>query len=187
MNIVLLDFPDSFETERLLIRAPRKGDGQSIYEAVKESLPELQQWMEWAQQVESVEEYEIRTRQAAASYHLHQNMNLRLHRKADDELVGVCGVHLKAVEVPSYEIGYWIRTSYSGKGYITEAVNAITQLVFEHLHANRIEIHCDADNKRSASVAERCHYNLEARLRHHRRNRQGQLSDTLIYVRFPEA
>lgn len=35
MNPILLDFPDSFETERLLIRAPRAGDGKAVYDAIK--------------------------------------------------------------------------------------------------------------------------------------------------------
>lgn len=182
MNAVLLDFPESFETERLLIRAPRPGDGLPTYEAVLESLQQLQQWMAWAQHMDTAEAHEIRVRRAIGNFYLRTDMRLSLHRKTDNFLVGMCGVHLRDSDVPSYEIGYWVRTSCQGQGYITEAVQAITRLTFDKLAAQRIEIHCDADNQRSASVAERCGYTLEARLRHHRRNMQGALADTLIYV-----
>jgi ribosomal-protein-serine acetyltransferase len=35
---ILRDFADSFETERLLIRSPKPGDGSEVYVAVTESL-----------------------------------------------------------------------------------------------------------------------------------------------------
>lgn len=33
---ILLDLPESFETERLIIRAPKVGDGQALNEAIEE-------------------------------------------------------------------------------------------------------------------------------------------------------
>ncbi|HEV2744243.1 MAG TPA: hypothetical protein VGV91_13895, partial [Rubrobacter sp.] len=41
------DFPDAFETERLLIRSPMPGDGPELYAAVRESMEELLPWMPW--------------------------------------------------------------------------------------------------------------------------------------------
>jgi RimJ/RimL family protein N-acetyltransferase len=69
---------------------------------------------------------------------------------------------------------------------MTEAVNGITAFAFHYLRAQRIEIRCDARNTRSAAVAERAGYTLEARFHHHMRAVDGTLRDTLIYVRFPE-
>ncbi|MEO8812475.1 MAG: hypothetical protein ABI376_06150 [Caulobacteraceae bacterium] len=44
MEPLLLDLPDWIETGRLVIRPPRAGDGQSLFEAVAESLTELRKW-----------------------------------------------------------------------------------------------------------------------------------------------
>ena len=41
MQPILTDFPDHLETERLLLRAPRAGDGQNVYEATLETLENL--------------------------------------------------------------------------------------------------------------------------------------------------
>ena len=41
MNPLLLDIPEAFETNRLLIRCPQSGDGQVINRAIVESLPRL--------------------------------------------------------------------------------------------------------------------------------------------------
>lgn len=62
-NPVLLDIPDEFETERLLVRAPRPGDGAATNASVLETLDDLRRFpasMPWAmedQPVEKTEEY----------------------------------------------------------------------------------------------------------------------------------
>lgn len=184
VNPLLLDFPDQFETERLLIRAPRAGDGPAGNEAIRDSIAELRAWMPWAQSVPDVEETEAVYRRAAATWLTRDNLPLVLLRRSDGLFVGGSGLHNLDWSVPCMEIGYWLRTSLVGQGYMTEAVRAISTFAFTHLHALRIEIRCDARNRRSAAVAERSGYDLEARLHHQARDVQGGLRDTLIYVRF---
>jgi Acetyltransferase (GNAT) domain len=46
---ILMDFPESFETERLLIRSPLPGDGPELHAAVRESIEELDAVAEGAQ------------------------------------------------------------------------------------------------------------------------------------------
>ena len=41
MEALLLDFPESFESDRLTIRAPRAGDGTEIHAAVCETFDDL--------------------------------------------------------------------------------------------------------------------------------------------------
>jgi ribosomal-protein-serine acetyltransferase len=41
-----MDFPESFETERHLIRSPLPGDGPELYAAIRESIEELAPWMQ---------------------------------------------------------------------------------------------------------------------------------------------
>ncbi|MBN1678892.1 MAG: GNAT family N-acetyltransferase [Anaerolineae bacterium] len=182
---ILISLPDQIESERLIIRPPRAGDGDEVNAAIHESMPELRPWMPWAQVTPTPEETEIVMRQKAAEWLLREDLMLTLWRKDDGVFVGGSGLHRIDWSVPRVEIGYWVRTSLSGCGYITEAVNAITRFALESLDAQRIEIRCDARNIRSAAVAERAGYTLEARLHHDRRDVDGALCDTLIYVMFP--
>ena len=69
-----------------------------------------------------------------------------------------------------------------GQGYVTEVTKALTNMAFEDLSANRLEIRCDSRNEKSAKVAERAGYRLEATLRSDDRANDGSLRDTLIYV-----
>jgi RimJ/RimL family protein N-acetyltransferase len=182
---VLLDFPDQIETERLIIRAPRPGDGPAINEAVCASLEHLRPWMPWAQHVPTLEESEATVRQGAARWITREDLWMMIIRKADGLWLGGSGLHRIRWDVPRFEIGYWIRPEAEGQGYVSEAVRAITSFAFGTLHAERVEIHCEAANTRSAAVAQRCGYTLEGRLRSHSRNNQGELVDDLIFSMLP--
>lgn len=178
---ILREFPDQFATERLIVRAPRRGDGVAVYEAIEESLAELRPWMPWAWETPHPERSEEFARRAAARFALREDLPLLIFRKADHAFVGGTGLHRIYWDIPSFEIGYWQRTSMGGQGYITEAVKGLTRFMFDVLEAQRGEIHCDSQNGRSAAVAKRADYVQEAHLRNHRRNTSGELSDTLIF------
>ncbi|MEP7293365.1 MAG: GNAT family protein [Chloroflexota bacterium] len=175
--------PEQFETERLLIRAPQPGDGRAVNDAVRESINELRPWMPWAQAVPSLAESETYARESALRFRNHEDLPLLLFRKSDGLYLGGSGMHNIAWDVPRFEIGYWLRTSLTGQGYMTEAANGVAGLAFGTLNAARIEIRCDARNEKSAAVALRCGFTLEARLKQESRAPDGSLRDTLIFVR----
>jgi RimJ/RimL family protein N-acetyltransferase len=84
-------------------------------------------------------------------------------------------------------VGYWVRTSRSGNGFIYEAVTAMTAYAFRQLRAVRVELVTDEDNSASRKVAERCQFRLEGILHHERRAPDGTLVNTCIYARLPPA
>ncbi len=174
--------PDHFETERLLIRAPLPGDGRAINDAIRESIDELRPWMPWAKEVPSVAESETFAREAALRFRNREELPLLIFRKSDGQYLGGSGMHNIAWDVPRFEIGYWLRTSATGQGYMTETVGGVAGMAFETLNAVRVEIRCDSDNAKSAAVARRCGFTLEATLRRESRTPDGRLRDTLIFA-----
>lgn len=181
---ILLDIPDAFESERLLLRAPQVGDGEAINRAVVESLEELRPWMPWATEAPSLADSEEVVRRAAVKYLAREDFMLLLWDKATGELVGASGMHRIDWEIPAVEIGYWVRTSMSGHGYITEAVNAITHFAFATLGAHRVEIRCDERNTRSAAVARRAGFTLEGILHNEARDHISlKLRNTMVFAK----
>lgn len=164
-ELLLLEFPEQFETERLIIRAPQWGDGAAVNEAIRESINELRQWMPWALTTPTVEETEANIRRARLQFLERTDMRLHLYDKESGELLGCSGLHRINWKIRSFEIGYWLRTSQTGRGWMTEAVHGITRFASRQLQANRIEIRCDSRNERSRRVAERCGFTLEGILR----------------------
>jgi RimJ/RimL family protein N-acetyltransferase len=180
---ILVDFPESFETERLLVRSPLPGDGPEVYAAVRESIGELSPWMAWPKEHRTVDDSEASARRARVAFQARSELRLHLYLLGTGTLVGIAGLQDIDWAVPKFEIGYWCRTGYTGHGYITEAVLAITSLAIDALNAGRVEIRCDPRNHKSASVAERAGFQLEATLHNNERGTDGTLRDTLVFSR----
>jgi RimJ/RimL family protein N-acetyltransferase len=164
INPILLDIPDSFETDRLLIRVPRPGDGPALNEAVLETIDDLRPWMPWAAEPPPVEKSEENSRRAYAQFITREDITLRLVHKETGLILGSSALHPRDWSLPRFEIGYWCRKRFQGRGYVTEAVRAILRFGFKTLHAKRIQCCCDSLNSRSLRVAERAGFRREAEL-----------------------
>jgi RimJ/RimL family protein N-acetyltransferase len=178
---ILIDLPAELQTERLILRAPRAGDGPAINRAIVESFAELKEWLPWAQTLPSVDDSEQFARESHAKYVRREDLPMIFLRAADGEFLGGSGLHRIEWSVPRFEIGYWCRTSCVGHGYVAEAVVALTRLAFTSLNARRVEIRCDERNLRSRRVAERVGFELEGRLRRDSLGPDGSARNTLVY------
>lgn len=178
---ILLDVPPEILTERLAIRAPEPGTGAALNEAVAESLDSLRPWMPWAQRLPTVEEHEALVRTWAADFVTRRELNVQLWCRDTGALVGVAGLVRIDWRVRRFEIGYWCRDAFVGRGLVTEAVRALTRLGFEQLGALRMEIRCDTRNRRSAAVAERAGYVHESIRRCDEVAPDGTARDTHVY------
>lgn len=184
MKPILREFPYSFDTDRLTIRGPLPGDGAPLREAVLESQESLKEWMPWAVSVATEEAYEIRVREGQLKFLAREDLWMMLLLRNSGTIVGGTGLHRVDWSVPKFEIGYWVRSRFSGKGYITEAVLGLSEFAFKALGAKRIEIRCDQNNSRSAAVAKRANFDLEAIIRNDDRHHlTGSLRNTLLFSR----
>ncbi|MUK89371.1 GNAT family N-acetyltransferase [Ornithinibacillus sp. L9] len=184
MNPILLDFPHKFETERLVIRMPQPGDGKVVYESIHASINELRPWLPFAQHEQSEEEVEVNIREAHIKFLKREDMRLLVFHKETGEHIASSGLHRMDWDVRKFEIGYWVDSRHKGKGYVTEAVEGITNFAFEELKANRIEIRCDAKNVKSRAVPERLGFELEGILRNEDLSVDGkELRDTCVYAK----
>ena len=82
----------------------------------------------------------------------------------DDIFIGLISIINVAFAHKRAEIGYWLDTSYTGNGYVSEALSLIEEEMFNN-DFNRLVIHTDVLNLRSANVAVRAGYKLEGILR----------------------
>ncbi len=184
MEPMMIDIPMPILTERLQIRGPREGDGYLMNQAIIESQESLKTWMEWAQKLPTAEESEINTRRSTARWILREDLRLLIFDRSGQSLLGGSGLHRIDWQKGRFEIGYWVRSSEEGKGYIREATAAITQFAFSALKARRVEIRCDAMNIRSAHIPRKLGFPLEGILKNDGLDAAGlQARDTLIFAR----
>jgi len=180
------EFPEIIETERLIIRPPKEGDGAEVNAAIVETFDDLHFWMTWADHLPTVDETEKHCQRAQKNFVEWSDFPLQAHLKDTNTFVVRAGLHLRDWKVPKFEIGYWCRASFQGQGYVTETVRAITYAGFEMMGANRIEIRCDPRNVRSRRVAGRAGYCFEAELRNDQLAPDGSLRNTLIFSLLPD-
>lgn len=187
MKPILIDFPEEFFSERLLIRKPMPGDGKAVHQAIQASLNELKPWMPWAHREQTEVDIEANIREAHAKFLTREDLRLHIFHKETGEFIGSSGLHRINWDVPKFEIGYWGDTRYSGHGYITEAALAIANFAFTELRAKRVEIRCDTKNVKSRAIPERIGFTLEGILKN-----EGiaadtkELRDTCIYAKIRE-
>jgi RimJ/RimL family protein N-acetyltransferase len=87
----------------------------------------------------------------------------------------------RAPALLEFEIGFFVDSDHEGRGYVTEAVRAVIQFIFQHLEAHRVRVECDDINIRNRRVAQRCGMVLEGHIRENKRNADGTLSGTLHF------
>ncbi|RLQ93117.1 GNAT family N-acetyltransferase [Falsibacillus albus] len=184
MNPILIDFPHEFSTERLIIRMPLPGDGRAIHEAIESSQPELKAWMQFAQSTQSVEDVEANIRESHLKFLKREDLRLLVFLKETGQFVASTGLHRIDWSIPKFEIGYWIDSRHSGKGYMLESVQGITKFAFDELNARRLEIRCDPNNVRSRNIPEKLGFTLEGILKNNMRSADGsELIDTCVFAR----
>jgi [ribosomal protein S5]-alanine N-acetyltransferase len=107
--------------------------------------------------------------------------------ECDGECVGGVGFERYCdINRLTAEIGYWVAEPFWGRGIATLCLREATARAFHYFDFERIQAAVFAWNAASARVLEKSGYKLEARLR---RNviKDGEITDTLMYVRFRES
>lgn len=178
-------YPFELVTERVSIRSPMAKDAEGLREAIGETIEDLQPWMPWANRILTLEEARENCSTAAQNFQEGKDHRLHFFQKDSDTFLGGSGLHRIDWSIPKVEIGYWIRKSCSGKGYVAEAVKEISRYALEDLKVNRVEIRMSSENEKSWRVAERLGFLLEGTLRNECRNVDGSLRDTRVYALTP--
>ncbi len=184
--VILVEIPIELHGPRVLLRPFRLEDAPAVWEAVEESRAHLAPWLPWVEGTRSLDDERVSMIRMRARWMLREDLTVGIFERATGRFLGGSGLHRIHWEARAFEIGYWIRVSAEGRGYVTETVQLLVRLAFDRLGANRVEIQTDPRNVRSRRVAERLGFVLEGTLRRYRLNPDGRPSDRLIFALIPE-
>ena len=182
---ILIDIPEELLGPRVLVRPYRTGDGPALFEAVEESRNHIEPWLPWGHHHKTVVDSEACARRFHSNWVTREDLILSVWDRSTGRYLGGCGLHRANWDVPSFEIGYWLRKSAEGHGYMTETVQLLMALAFDTLKANRVYIHCAAANVRSSSIPKRLGFVHEGTLRNQGRNLWGEVYDVEVYSMVP--
>lgn len=180
---LLLEIPEVVQTERLLLRMPRTGDGKDIFEGIEETRPLLREWFSWCDETRTQEDAEVTARKFQAKFILREAFEYLVYR--EDRFIGSVIINNPKWSIPSATIGYWCRLSDQGKGYMREAITALTIVAFQKIGFRRISILVDEANEKSFRLPESLGFILEGRsLGFHKKPGCEELRMGRTYVRF---
>ena len=135
-------------------------DARQLYEAVYESLAELKPWMSWAHDEYSPAEAEDFINITRARWEEKTLFAFAITDMKSGDILGGCSLSHKHPVYHYCNLGYWVRTSYHGKGVAGRAAKLAAKFGFEHGGIIRAEVVIAMGNEKSIRVAEKigAHY-----------------------------
>ena len=107
-------------------------------------------------------------------------INWAITIKGEPKMIGIIGHYKISCENFRSEIGYMILPEHNGKGYVTEAVNAMLDYGFNILNLHSIEAIIDPNNRGSERVLQKNSFVKEAHLVENEFY-DGKFLDNIIY------
>ena len=169
---------------RILLRRHRLDEAGELLDALTRSRPQLRPWLGFHEPLTTLDATRDWLIQREAKWRLREELGFCLRLRATEEYLGGLDLHTINWRTAFLALGYWLRTGAEGHGYMCEAVQIATHYAFTALGFHQIGIRCDARNTRSAAVANRCGFTLEAHLSADHCAYDGVLADTLQFVKF---
>ena len=156
--------PEVLATGSVQLRcwSPRFAEAMLI--AIEESFVELEQWMDWAQEVPAVDGLQEVLRQGELDFHADRGWDYTIFDAESDDVMGGVGLH-RTEDPGKFEIGYWVRTSQTRRGVATLAARTVIGAASTCLDsARQIMLRMDQANLASVSVAQKLGFTLHAQV-----------------------
>jgi len=138
---------------------------QQVYEAARESIPEIKPWMSWAHDHYSLQETEKFLGMTVAGWEEKTNFGFAIFDAKTDAVLGGCGLNHIHPVYHFCNLGYWVRTSRHGEGVAGRAARLAAKFGFEQGIIIRAEIVMAVGNEKSRRAAEKTGAHYEGILR----------------------
>jgi ribosomal-protein-serine acetyltransferase len=145
--------------------------------AVRESLPELKAFLPWAHDGYDAADSLAFLRASAENWANGTEFDYAIFTATGD-LIGSIGL-MTRMGPGILEIGYWLRTPYTGRGYMTTAVSALSRVARTLPGVDRVVIRHDEANAASAAVAAKAGF-TETERRHRSPKAPGDTDTAVI-------
>ena len=175
---------EQIETERLILKTLREKDARALLSTVGDS--ETAWWSDdYIYDLdETIEFIEFNS----------QGIDTLLYgvfRKESDDVIGYVQIKLSPItgKIDVRELGYAMSKEYRRRGYMSEAVNAVCNHLFQNEYIKRITLEILPDNLPSLGVARKCGFSFveEPEEKKHLRFLDDKPLDLYVRERMPIA
>lgn len=172
-------------TERLLLRPLTKNDVENLHSSYQKRA-DVVRYLQWEVHDHDEPSKNLEKRMAMAELSRDGDGLMFAAELPDPDgghgrVIGDVSVFLKSAKDAQFEVGWVFHPAVHGKGYATEAAQALLCLCFETLGAHRVFAELDPRNEASARLCEILGMRQEALLKE-REMVDGQWHDMAIYA-----
>jgi RimJ/RimL family protein N-acetyltransferase len=164
----------------ILIRPYSTADTRAVYEAVRESIKEISAWMGWCHADYAIEETSAFIESRAEARESDREYTFGIFDARTGAFLGGTGLSFVNRVHNCANLGYWVRSSCTGRGVASAAARLVARFGLESCGFQRIEILAALGNLPSQRAAEKAGALREAVLRK-RLLVKGQPQDAVLY------
>jgi len=135
------------------LRPYRADDVEPMYLAARESLAEVSPWMAWCHADHGIDDSRRWVQSRESDWKAGEEYSFVVVDATGGAPVGACGLNKFDHINRRANLGYWIRTSETGRGLATAAARLLARWGFERVGLTRIEIVAAVGNFASQRVA----------------------------------
>ena len=146
---------EQIETERLILKTLREKDARALLSTVGDS--ETAWWSDdYIYDLDETIEFIEFNNQGI------DTLLYGVFRKESDDVIGYVQIKLAPItgKIDVRELGYAMSKEYRRRGYMSEAVNAVCNHLFQNEHIKRITLEILPDNLPSLGVARKCGFSF---------------------------
>ncbi|WP_436521122.1 GNAT family N-acetyltransferase [Actinoplanes sp. HUAS TT8] len=146
-----MDAPEMINAGELVLKRWEPEWAGEATAAIHESLAELEPFLPWAYAGYGLRDSRNYIEMSVKGWSAGTEFNYAIFTTTGD-LIGSIGL-MTRLGPGTLEIGYWMRTAWAGRGYMTAAVSTLTRVALTLDGVERVAVRYDAANHASARVA----------------------------------
>jgi len=169
------------------IRPYQLSDASALFEAARESVAEVQPWLPWCHAGYTLADAQTWIQSQVEKFAKRTEFSFLIENECS-RFFGGCGLnHINELHRMA-NLGYWVRTSATGRGVAPQAMRLVAEWALANTQLQRLEIVVAVGNTRSQRVAEKAGAQREGILRS-RLYFHDRPHDAVMYslVRSPQA
>ncbi len=155
MNLNKITMKTELTDGEILLRPYRRDDIPAMFEAVRESIAEVSVWLEWCHADYKIEEAEGFIKSRFEAWQKEEEYNFAIFDAQTERYLGGLGLNLINQRFKLCNLGYWIRTSATGRSIASKATRLAARFALKDLGLNRVEIVAAYENRASQRAAEK--------------------------------
>jgi ribosomal-protein-serine acetyltransferase len=154
------------ENSRLILQRFTRRDAATLDEAIRVSLPELNQWLPWARLDYTPSDTNAFIRESIQAWKEERAWDYSIRVKEDPRRhLGNISLWTVSKLGKIAEIGYWVRSDETNRGICTGAVELLLEETFDSMRYHKVVLRIAVGNDASDQVARKLGFTREGVLR----------------------